>query len=95
MIGLKPWNDLRMCLNDFIIWKKGIYNDGFADGISIGKAEGKAEGKIEGAILNALKVVKNLITKGFSLEEALAIADIDKETYEKYSAKENWTEKSC
>ena len=29
------------------------------------------------------KVVKNLLAKGFSLEEALAIADIDQETYEK------------
>lgn len=46
---------------------QGIYNDG----------------KIEGEIIKAIKVVKNLLAKGFSLEEALSIADIDKETYEK------------
>ena len=56
---------------------QGIYNDGFAKGIN------------KGAITKAVEVVKNLIAKGFSLEEALTIADIDNETYEKYSAKEN------
>ena len=58
---------------------QGVYDDGFAKGVS----EGKAEGKVEGKISNAIKVVKNLLVKGFSLEEALAIADIDQETYEK------------
>ena len=50
---------------------QGIYNDG------------KIEGLAEGEIIKAIKVVKNLLAKGFSLEEALSIADIDKETYEK------------
>lgn len=67
--------------DDMCNLSQGIYNDGFADGINIGKAEGKIEAKLE--------VVKKLLAKEFSLEDALAIADIDKETYEKYSAKEN------
>ena len=51
-----------------------------AKGVS-GKARGKAEGKIS----NAIKVVKNLLAKGFSLEEALAIADIDQKPTRKNS----------
>lgn len=53
--------------------------DGFAKGVS----EGMSEGVTKGSINTAIKVVKNLLAKGFSLEEALAIADIDQETYEK------------
>ena len=40
------------------------------------------EGRAEGAIDKAVEVVKNLILKGFSLDEALKIAGIDKETFE-------------
>lgn len=58
---------------------KGIYDDGMAEGV----AKGIEKGKVKGAIANAVKVVKNLLEKGFSLEEALAVADIDRETYEK------------
>ena len=50
---------------------QGIYDDGVA----------------EGEITKAIKVVENLLAKGFSLDEALSIADIDKETYEKHSGK--------
>ena len=57
---------------------KGIYDEGRAEGM----AEGRAEGRAEGAIDKAVEVVKNLILKGFSLDEALKIADIDKETFE-------------
>ena len=52
---------------------QGIYNDGVA----------------EGSVLKAIEVIKNLLANGFTLEKALIIADIDKETYEKYSEKEN------
>lgn len=48
-----------------------------------GRKKGRAEGRSEGAIDKAVKVVKNLLAKGFTLEEALAVADIDRETYEK------------
>ncbi|MGN0629763.1 MAG: hypothetical protein ACI4JN_00410 [Ruminococcus sp.] len=58
---------------------QGIYDDGMAKGVEKGRAEGRAEGAID----NAVKVVKNLLAKGFALEEALAVADIDRETYEK------------
>jgi hypothetical protein len=51
--------------------------------------KGIEKGKAEGSILNAIKVVENLLAKGFTLEEALPIANIDKETYEKFLDKEN------
>ena len=54
---------------------QGIYDDGVAKGVA------------EGKIVNAIKVVENLLAKGFSLDEALSIADIDKETYEKHGGK--------
>lgn len=54
---------------------QGVYDDGMTAGFS--------KGKIEGKISNAVKVVRNLLAKGFTLEEALVIADIDKGTYEK------------
>lgn len=55
---------------------QGIYDDGIAAGI--------AKGKADGAVNKAVTVVKNLLSKGFSLDEALAVADIDKATYEKH-----------
>jgi predicted transposase YdaD len=66
----------------------GIYEKGMDKGFALGKDEGRAEGKAEGSILKAVKVVQNLLEKNFTLEEALPIADIDKETYEKYVGKE-------
>lgn len=74
-----PLRSVRKEVENMCNLSQGVYDDGFAKGVSEGKAEGKAEGKIS----NAIKVVKNLLAKGFSLEEALAIADIDQETYEK------------
>ena len=70
-----PLRSVRKEVENMCNLSQGVYDDGFAKGVSEGKAEGK--------ILNAIKVVKNLLAKGFSLEEALAIADIDQETYEK------------
>ena len=78
-----PLRSVRKEVENMCNLSQGVYDDGFAKGVSEGKAEGKAEGKVEGKISNAIKVVKNLLAKGFSLEEALAIADIDQETYEK------------
>lgn len=57
---------------------RGIYDKG--------KAEGAIEGKIEGIIEQSLKVVENLLKKGYALDETLEIAEIDKETYEKYNS---------
>jgi predicted transposase/invertase (TIGR01784 family) len=68
---------------------KGIYDEGVEIGIEKGMEKGIEKGKAEGSILNAIKVVENLLAKGFTLEEALPIANIDKETYEKFLDKEN------
>lgn len=46
-------------------------------------AKGVEKGRSEGAIDKAVKVVKNILAKEFTLEDALAVADIDRETYEK------------
>lgn len=54
----------------------GVFNDGFNSG----------------AVKNAVEVVKRLLVKSFSLDEALEVAGIDKEIYEKYSETENKSE---
>ena len=59
----------------------GAKREGFAEGEAKGKSEGKAEGKAEGNVEKAVKVVKNLLSQNFTLENALAIAEIDEETY--------------
>jgi predicted transposase YdaD len=81
-----------MCNLSSGIYEKGI-DKGFAlgkdEGKAEGRAEGKAEGKAEGSILKSVQVVQNLLEKNFTLEEALPIANIDKETYEKFVNKED------
>jgi predicted transposase YdaD len=77
-----------MCNLSSEIYDKGSA-EGITEGIAKGKAEGIVEGKAEGSILNAVKVVNNLLAKNFTLEEALPIANIDRDTYEKYVDKEN------
>ena len=62
---------------------QGIYDDGIAAGIAKGKAEGIAAGIAKGKAEGAVIVVKRLLARGFSLDEALAVADIDKAVYEK------------
>ena len=44
-----------------------------------------SQGRAEGEIQKAVAVVKKLMQENFTLENALAIAEIDRETYEKYS----------
>ena len=65
-----PLRSIHKEVDNMCNLSKGIYD------------EGRAEGRAEGAIDKAVEVVKNLILKGFSLDEALKIADIDKETFE-------------
>jgi predicted transposase/invertase (TIGR01784 family) len=86
---------LGMCNLSSGIYEKGMdkgfalgKDEGKAEGRAEGRAEGKAEGKAEGSILKSVQVVQNLLEKNFTLEEALPIADIDKETYKKYVGKE-------
>ena len=52
-----------------------------ASAVNEAKREGFAEGKAEGNVEKAVKVVKNLLSQNFTLENALAIAEIDEETY--------------
>ena len=61
--------------DDMCNLSQGIYNDG------------KAEGRAEGAVSKAVDVVRNLLAKGFPLDEALSIAGIDEKTYEEFSSK--------
>lgn len=41
--------------------------------------------KLEGKIENAVAMVKNMMRDGFDIEKALEYAEIDRQTYEKYS----------
>ena len=41
------------------------------------------QGKIEGKIEGKLEIVKKLISRGTPLDDALEIAEIDKETFER------------
>ena len=62
----------------------GVFNDGFNSGFN--------NGFDKGAVKNAVEVVKRLLAKSFSLDEALEVAGIDKEIYEKYAETENKSE---
>ncbi|MDE6425104.1 MAG: PD-(D/E)XK nuclease family transposase [Ruminococcus sp.] len=48
--------------------------------------KGKAEGAIEGKIQGKIEMIKAMLEEGTTLETALRIAKIDKETYEKYNS---------
>ena len=50
-------------------------SQGFYDG---GKAEGKMQAKVE--------MIDNLLAKGFKLSEALELAELDEESYNKFKA---------
>ncbi len=62
---------------------------GFEEGIAVGKAEGKAEGiavgKAEGMEEKALKVAKELIVKGMTLEEVCRITELNIDVIQKLS----------
>lgn len=49
---------------------------GRAEGEAKGRAEGRAEGRLEGALQKGIQIYRNMRKRGFSKEEALAIADI-------------------
>ena len=49
---------------------QGFYDDG--------KAEGKMQAKVE--------MIDNLLAKGFKLSEALELAELDEEAYNKFKA---------
>jgi hypothetical protein len=68
----------------------GILNDGIKlgeeRGIKLGEERGiklgEERGEKRGQIAKSVEVVKNLLAKNFTLDEALSVAGISKETYE-------------
>lgn len=62
-----------------------MMEENFDNGVVWGMEKGIAQGRAEGEIRKAVAVVKKLMEQQFTLENALAVAEIDKETYEKYS----------
>ena len=62
------------------------YENDMAIMLSQGRKEGRAEGVSIGEIQKAVKMVNKLMTQShYTLENALEFAEIDRETYEKYS----------
>jgi predicted transposase/invertase (TIGR01784 family) len=57
---------------------------GRAEGIEIGVNKGRAEGIEIGVNKGKIGTVKNLLDDGITLEKALKLADLDRETYENY-----------
>jgi len=47
------------------------------EGIEIGKKIGREEGREEGRVENTARAVRNLMSRGYSLEEALDIVCLD------------------
>ena len=50
-----------------------------------GIAQGIAQGRREGEIRAKIKMIDKLRTMGIKFEDALRVAEIDKETFEKYN----------
>lgn len=73
-----------MCkaVNDYA---KALVEERKPEWILEGKREGKIEGKREGKIENAVAMVTKMVKDGFDIEKALEYAEIDRQTYEKYS----------
>ncbi len=55
------------------------------EGLIVGKTEGKAEGKAEGERLANIKATKNMLEKGFSLEQCSEILDLPLEKVKEYA----------
>ena len=53
---------------------QGFYDDG--------KAEGEAKGKMQAKV----QMIDNLLAKGFKLSEALELAELNEEAYNKFKA---------
>ncbi len=81
-------NALEILENEFYIPFKSINKEvdsmcNLSQGIY---DKGKAEGAIEGKIQGKIEMIKAMLEEGTTLETALRIAKIDKETYEKYNS---------
>ena len=67
-----------MCITEY---NEKTFVDGIrAEGIAEGIAEGMAKGMAEGSLEKGLTVYYNLLKRGFTKEDALAIADIPEST---------------
>jgi predicted transposase/invertase (TIGR01784 family) len=62
----------------------GVLKRGLERGIKLGEERGAERGQIS----KSVEVVKNLLAKNFTLDEALSVAGISKETYEENCDKE-------
>jgi predicted transposase/invertase (TIGR01784 family) len=58
--------------------------EGRAEGIAEGRAEGIEIGMNKGVLKGKIGTVKNLLDDGITLEKALKLTNLDRETYEKY-----------
>lgn len=50
-----------------------------------GIIEGERKGKLKGNVEKAVAMVRKMVKDGFDIEKALEYAEIDRQTYEKYS----------
>ena len=73
-----PFKSINKEVDSMCNLSQGIYDKGKAEGAIEGKIQGKIEGKIE--------MIKAMLEEGTTLETALRIAKIDRETYEKYNS---------
>ena len=69
---------------------QGFYDDGKAEGIIEGRVEGeaigRAEGEAKGKMQAKVQMIDNLLAKGFKLSEALELAELNEEAYNKFKA---------
>lgn len=65
-----------------------IMSSAFEELLRTSREKAKIEGKIEGELEGNIKTVKSMLDDGFSIDKALKYVKIDRQTYEKYAAKE-------
>ena len=58
---------------------------GLKEGLLEGEVKGRMEGVMEGIVRGKLEMIRNMLSRGTDLSEALAIAGIDRKTYEEFS----------
>jgi hypothetical protein len=71
--GVKFKNRLKE-VDDMCNLSQGFYDDG--------RAEGRSEGKMQAKV----QMIDKLLAKGFKLSEALELAELDEEAYNKFKA---------
>lgn len=60
--------------------------EGIEEGRLKGKAEGRLEGIAEGTIRGKIEAIRNMLSRGIELTEALALTGLDRKTYEEFSS---------